>query len=164
MNQRGRTMRGIGAGCIALTAGALTTGLVASGCSSSSGAGAPAMDYSQALLQRMQTCEALTQALRADASSKMNRRIDAEIQAVLQGYGTGFGPVPGEYNAGGAAGGGSTASGPQAPSAPAHSDTETQVKGVDEADIVKADGTRLYVLHGQKLFIVNAWPAPSLAR
>jgi hypothetical protein len=34
--------------------------------------------------------------------------------------------------------------------------------GVDEADIVKADGTRLYVLHGQKLMLVDAWPAPSL--
>ncbi len=26
---------------------------------------------------------------------------------------------------------------------------KTQVKGVDEADIVKADGTKLYVLHGR---------------
>ena len=45
---------------------------------------------------------------------------------------------------------------------PAHSETETQVKGVDEADIVKADGTKLYVLHGQKFLIVDAWPAANL--
>ena len=33
------------------------------------------------------------------------------------------------------------------------------MKGVDEADIVKADGTRLYVLHGQKFLIDLQVPA-----
>jgi hypothetical protein len=41
------------------------------------------------------------------------------------------------------------------------SQTNTQVKDVDEADIVKADpdGKRLYVLHGSELKIVDSWPA-----
>jgi hypothetical protein len=65
--------------------------------------------------------------------------------------------------ASGATAGNSKSVSDSAAAAPAHSDTETQVKGVDEADIVKADGTRLYVLHGQQFLIVDAWPAPNLA-
>ncbi len=46
---------------------------------------------------------------------------------------------------------------------PAHSSTTTQVNGVDEADIIKTDGKYLYVLHGNALAIVDAWPASSLS-
>jgi len=150
----------------------------AAGCSDSPATG-ESIDLTQATLRRAQSCEDLTRALRDDARSKMNRRIDAEIRAIREGYGSYGYAVPGaEDEAGPAEGAGasasagaapppSTPSAPSAPStsaspAPAHSDTETQVQGVDEADIVKADGTRLYVLHGQKLLIVNAWPAPTL--
>ena len=44
-----------------------------------------------------------------------------------------------------------------ADSAPDHSDTNVQVEGVDEADIVKTDGNYLYILHGRTLSIVAAW-------
>lgn len=136
-------------------------GPFAVGCSGGKIAG---VDTSNASLRRAQSCGDLTQSLRDDARAKMNKRIDAEVRAIREGYtssygyrGEGdFGGGPAPQNAG-AAGGGA-----MSPAAPAHSDTETQVKGVDEADIVKADGTRLYVLHGQKFLIVNAWPAPSL--
>ncbi|XXX76757.1 beta-propeller domain-containing protein [Sorangium sp. So ce134] len=47
--------------------------------------------------------------------------------------------------------------------APTHSDTNTQVAGVDEADIVKTDGNNLYVLHGESFYTLTAWPASSLA-
>lgn len=47
-------------------------------------------------------------------------------------------------------------------SQPEHSETNTQVEGVDEADIVKTDGNFLYVLHGQQLEIINAWPVSEL--
>ena len=36
-----------------------------------------------------------------------------------------------------------------------HSDTNTQVAGVDEADIVKTDGERLYLVHGTELFVLD---------
>jgi hypothetical protein len=39
------------------------------------------------------------------------------------------------------------------------SDTNVQVKGVDEADIVKTDGTHIYLLHGNQFFVLDAWPA-----
>ncbi len=43
--------------------------------------------------------------------------------------------------------------------APAHSETNTQVAGVDEADIVKTDGNRIYSLAGRQLRIFKSWPA-----
>src|SRR4051812_48353730 len=100
----------------------------------------------------------------------MNGRIDAEVRAVRAGYGSyGIGRG-GPLAIGDSAGAANppvasvpNSSGTDAEvTAPAHSETETQVKGVDEADIVKADGTRLYVLHGQSFLIVDAWPAPNL--
>ncbi|MDC0712629.1 beta-propeller domain-containing protein [Stigmatella sp. ncwal1] len=43
-----------------------------------------------------------------------------------------------------------------------HTDTNNQVKGVDEADFVKNDGTRIFVISGQKLYVHKSWPAASL--
>lgn len=39
------------------------------------------------------------------------------------------------------------------------SGTTVQIKDVDEADIVKTDGDRIYLLHGGTLFVVAGWPA-----
>lgn len=41
------------------------------------------------------------------------------------------------------------------------SGTTVQVKDVDEADILKTDGDRLFLLHGGTLFVLQAWPAAS---
>ncbi|MEI7452481.1 MAG: beta-propeller domain-containing protein [Candidatus Falkowbacteria bacterium] len=41
---------------------------------------------------------------------------------------------------------------------PNYSATNVQVAGVDEADIVKTDGNYIYVVSGQSLFIVKAYP------
>jgi len=40
-----------------------------------------------------------------------------------------------------------------------YSRTNIQVKDVDEADIVKTDGTNIYVVSGNALYIVDAYPA-----
>lgn len=40
-----------------------------------------------------------------------------------------------------------------------YSTTNTQVEGVDEADLVKSDGKYLYVVAGKKVFIMEAYPA-----
>ena len=146
---------------------AAVAGPLVLGCSSSVSGDAHAVVSSDAALRRTQSCEDLTLALREDARSKLNRRIDAEVRAIREGYpyyyGGRGGPVLLEptLNAGAPVPGADAASDSDT-TTPAHSDTETQVKGVDEADIVKADGTKLYVLHGQKFLIVDAWPAPSL--
>ncbi len=47
---------------------------------------------------------------------------------------------------------------PDAETAPGHSTTNIQVEGVDEADIVKTDGEYLYVVSGQAIFILRAYP------
>ncbi len=43
----------------------------------------------------------------------------------------------------------------QSYSGPDYSSTNLQVEGVDEADIVKTDGKHIYVVSGQKIFILN---------
>lgn len=50
----------------------------------------------------------------------------------------------------------------QAPSAPAYSTTNLQVQGVDEADIVKTDGTYLYQTTSQEIRIAQIYPANSM--
>ncbi len=49
-----------------------------------------------------------------------------------------------------------------AESAPSHSDTNVQVDGVDEADIVETDGNFLYVFSDNELVILDAFPADEL--
>ena len=46
--------------------------------------------------------------------------------------------------------------------APEYSATNVQVDGVDEADIIKTDGTYIYQVQGQKLTIVKAFPAADM--
>ncbi len=41
--------------------------------------------------------------------------------------------------------------------------TNNQVAGVDEADFIKNDGTRIFVLSGGKLYATTSWPASDLA-
>ena len=43
------------------------------------------------------------------------------------------------------------------------SGTTVQVVDVDEADIVKTDGNRIFVLHGGTLLALDAWPADALS-
>jgi inhibitor of cysteine peptidase len=45
-----------------------------------------------------------------------------------------------------------------AEAAPAHSTTNVQVAGVDEADIVKTDGEYLYVVSSNNVYILKAYP------
>ena len=41
--------------------------------------------------------------------------------------------------------------------------TNTQVAGVDEADFVQNDGTRIAVLASNRLHLLRSWPADALA-
>jgi hypothetical protein len=42
--------------------------------------------------------------------------------------------------------------------------TNTQVAGVDEADFVQNDGTRIAVLAGNQLHLIRSWPADAMAQ
>ena len=44
-----------------------------------------------------------------------------------------------------------------------YTETNNQVAGVDEADFVKNDGTRIFVISGRKLYLHRSWPAASLS-
>lgn len=52
---------------------------------------------------------------------------------------------------------------PKAAGPSAYTKTNTQVAGVDEADFMKNDGTRIFVLSGQNLRAVKSWPADQMA-
>lgn len=41
--------------------------------------------------------------------------------------------------------------------------TNTQVEGVDEADFMKTDGSRIFALSGKKLYLAKSWPPEDLA-
>ena len=50
-----------------------------------------------------------------------------------------------------------------APDTRDHSDTNVQVEGVDESDLIEVDADHLYVLRGSELLIAQAWPAEELS-
>ncbi|WP_437506236.1 beta-propeller domain-containing protein [Sorangium sp. So ce1099] len=157
------------------------TGLLAAGCEAEP---SPVQSH-RAPLHRAESCDDLAASLKQDALAKMNAQIDAMI-ASYSAYGTprgGGGVVDVGSNAGGDLGatpggdadptgvpsptppqaGGAEDSADGGSDAPAHSDTNTQVAGVDEADIVKTDGNNLYILHDQSFYTLAAWPASSLS-
>lgn len=152
------------------------------GCGSS-GSGGPTLGTSRASLHRAKNCGDLLSDLKADALYKLNKGIDLQIrsiQACQAKYGDdscAYGGYVGGNRSGGFAEAGDAAATPTAPpnsgslgsggttggeSASSYSETNTQVAGVDEADIVKNDGKNLYVLHGRSFKVVNAWPADDL--
>lgn len=124
----------------------------------------PSIGQQRARLERALDCGSLESMLRDDALAKMNAQIDALVASTKQVGGDGWSSPP----AFGAPGGiGSTTpakSDTASTSATDYSDTNTQVAGVDEADIVKNDGKYIYVLHGEQFLILNAWPATELTQ
>lgn len=152
-----------------------TLAVTAVGCSGTKEVQKP-YEEARFALQKAKSCGDLEAMLKEDAAAKMNAQIDAIIKEIDESgyYGGGpWGPWEGDVD-----GGGSTGSGPvggESPpgggddgapggsgAPPAHSDTNTQVAGVDEADIVKTDGNNLYLLHGQSLEILKSWPISDL--
>src|SRR5437763_9871800 len=98
-------------------------------------------------LARAASCESLTQQVQDTAVRQMRGEMDT-----WKGYVYGV-PL--------AAGGTATLAAAGAPAS--YSTTNTQVAGVDEADFVKNDGTRIFVLSGRTLFAATSWPPQDLA-
>lgn len=136
----------------------------------------------RASLHRAKNCGDLLTDFKADASFKVNKAIDSQIATInkcIAKYGdvqqcSYYGGYIG-YGGGGMATGAAEDSKSSAPPAApgsngstsgerasSYSETNTQVKGVDEADIVKNDGKNLYVIHGRAFKVINAWPANEL--
>src|SRR5438445_9226874 len=99
-------------------------------------------------LARAASCASLTRSVQDTAVRQMRSQMDAWKDASAAAT-----PA--------VAAGGAT---PQASGPPAsYSTTNTQVAGVDEADFVKNDGTRIFVLSGRNLFTATSWPPQDLA-
>jgi uncharacterized secreted protein with C-terminal beta-propeller domain len=127
-------------------------------------------------LRKVQTCDELGSAIKEDALKKMNDTVDAQVESIKLWFDGQFGGLSTLPGGAGGERGGADASNAGAPSTPGgsappapggsasdYSTTNTQVKGVDEADIVKNDGKYIYLIHGAAFQIVQAWPAPELA-
>jgi hypothetical protein len=76
-------------------------------------------------------------------------------------WGGGFGRGGPELTAAGDARANSAAPPQAAPTN--YTTTNNQVAGVDEADFVKNDGTRIFALSGNRLYAAKSWPATELA-
>ncbi len=118
-----------------------------------------------ASLERAKSCADLETKLKVDARTRMNRYVDLQIASIRYWesqrgwFGWGM-PVD---DAMGGDGDGSTSGGaPESGGPPSHSETNTQIEGVDEADIAKTDGERIYFLHGRSLTILRSWPLTEL--
>lgn len=78
-----------------------------------------------------------------------------QMRESLEGYGRYLGGPPMAEDA--------SASAPGQKNGPDHSETTTQVAGVDEADLVKTDGHRVFYLVGKRLLVLKSWPANQTA-
>lgn len=165
---------------------AALTSAAATGCGSSSDASkGPATGTTRASLHRAKSCGDLLTDLKADATYKLDKGIDRQIESIQKCIARSGGVDTQNCAYGGYVGGGSSFGNGEAtavddaqgaPTAPpsgsgatpaperatSHSETNTQVKGVDEADFVKTDGANLYVIHGKAFKIIKAWPATEL--
>ncbi len=104
-------------------------------------------------LQSFTSCEALENYIEDQAVRDMQEQLDCIKDGGYCGGGEIFASAPVADAAAGA-----KASGPSA-----YTKTNTQVSGVDEADFMKNDGTRIFVLSGQKLRAVRSWPADQMS-
>ena len=106
----------------------------------------------QARLDRVVDCEALVDALRGDAAAKIGGQAARMRESGGRFYESGGAPPP-------------SAPVPSVDSDGAGDFTETnvQVEGVDEADVIETDGQRIYVLHGSAFVVVDAWPPTAAA-
>ena len=149
---------------LALCASALLAPLALAGCNMGVATSSPGDGSVKSRLVEVQTCDELHDHLTADAIAKAQ---DQAWQMLHQRYDYWYrGDV--EVDAGGDFNG-PVAAPPEtidngANDRPVgHTDTNTQVAGVDEGDIVETDGLHIYLLHGQQLIVVKSWPPAALA-
>ncbi|WP_224244896.1 beta-propeller domain-containing protein [Hyalangium gracile] len=120
----------------------------------------------QARLESFERCEDLESYIEDTAVLDMRTQLSWQKE-MIGGWGRGgpimedgagappSAPAAGDSNSGGP---GTGKAGPDD-----YTDTNNQVEGVDEADFVKNDGTRIFVVSGRKLYVHRSWPAASLS-
>ncbi|ATB29308.1 beta-propeller domain-containing protein [Melittangium boletus] len=116
-----------------------------------------------ARLESFDSCEALESYIEDAAVLDMRATLERSKQYARGGLFGGIpesSPMPPTGDSSNSSPSPSPGSGAGGPSN--HTGTNNQVTGVDEADFVKNDGTRLFVLSGQTLYLHRSWPAQSL--
>src|SRR5918995_3626240 len=104
-----------------------------------------------AALRDFRSCSELEDYIKSQALEEMNARIDALIKGDGYDLATGLptraapSPVPA----------------PDGREAREFTTTNTQERDVDEADFVKNDGARAFVLHGRQIVKLETWPPES---
>jgi uncharacterized secreted protein with C-terminal beta-propeller domain len=106
----------------------------------------PAIAQDKAALVAFQSCDELESYVKDTAVQMMKETVESSS---YWRYPMAEDGAKGSVNAGAAA--------------PAHSDTNTQVAGVDEGDFVKTDGNRVFYLNGGRLYVLKSWPAEKTA-
>lgn len=100
-------------------------------------------------------CSGLEQYIEDAATKDMQMQLDQMVESYYRYW---------MWDAVPSIGGADTKAGGSNASAPtAYTKTNTQVAGVDEADFMKNDGTRIFVLSGQRLVATRSWPPQSLS-
>jgi len=114
-------------------------------------------------LERFGNCDELTQSIQKMALAKANALLDRSL-AEHKRHGSGWGTAMdgGMAMPTSDAGSSSTTPPPQKGEPAATTKTNTQVQGVDEPDFVKNDGTRAFVLSGNKLYVTETWPPSAM--
>src|SRR5262249_17405574 len=115
--------------------------------------GEPEGIQQRVILQPFASCEELENYIEDTAVRDMKLSIDAAKDG---GWFLPLGDAPNPQAADT-----SPSSGASGPSA--YTKTNVQVAGVDEADFMKNDGTRIFMLSGQQLYTVKSWPADQMA-
>ena len=106
-------------------------------------------------LQDFRSCSELEGYIKAEALKEMNARIDALIR------GDGYYDLPGRSLPNVAVPTPVPAPGSPGQEARDYTTTNTQERDVDEADFVKNDGSRAFVLHDRLLLKLDTWPPES---
>lgn len=111
-------------------------------------------------------CTDLEQYIEDTAVNQMRTQLEAARDEVPSwgwwgGWGGFRGGVEGDLAAQTA--GAPSAAGNSSPPPSNYTTTNNQVQGVDEADFVKNDGTRIFALSGDKLYATRSWPASAMA-
>jgi hypothetical protein len=146
---------------------ALAAAFAAAGCGDSTSVEDAKRDFRvtkyDAQLTQTATCEDLLEGFKDDGRVKIDQQAADYIRWYVE-------PEENYYGGGGGSDGGvaapenDSAGGGDDKGAPDDfSETNTQVEGVDEADIVKTDGYYIYALSGSRLFVVDSWPATDLS-
>ena len=138
------------------------------GCASSTQVG----EY-EAALRQASSCEDVLEAIKVDATAKVDLELKSFVEQEYYGWGGGRVDVdagfPEQFEAAGGTGGtpppsANDGDGADAPSG--FSDTNLQVADVDEADIVKVgdEGRKLYVIRGNGFYEFDSWPASQTSK